>query len=45
MQKMQSSLQIEDFIYFEDLVNKLSKDINSKGVRKTLTNDDLVKSF
>jgi hypothetical protein len=42
---MQSSLQIEDFIYFEDLVNKLSNDINSKGVRKTLTNDDLVKAL
>ena len=42
---MQSSLQIEDFIYFEDLVNKLSNDINSNGVRKMLTNDDLVKAL
>ena len=42
---MQSPLKIQDFIEFEDLFKELSNEINSKEVRKKLTNEDLVKAF
>ena len=42
---MQSPLKINDFIDFEDLFKEISNEINSKEVRKKLTNEDLVKAF
>ena len=42
---MQSTLQIKDFLDFEDLFNELSKDVTNKKARDKLTSEDLVHAF
>jgi hypothetical protein len=42
---MQSQLEIQDFLEFEDLFNDLKKDIFEKKVRCKPISDDLVTCF
>ena len=42
---MQSTLQIKDFLDFEDLFNEMSKEVSGKKVRDKLTSEDLVHAF